>query len=118
MSPDRPTHNRDPMEKQLDVGTWGAFFLWLGISLLAPLSWGVWLLGVGLIILGAQLARRMVALRVEVFWLVAGALFVLGGISEIGPFGFGIAIIPVLCIAAGVGLLAKAVIRRAGPRHG
>ncbi len=117
MSPEAFIDRHDTKEKQLDAGTWGVFFLWLGISFLAHVPWGVWLLGVGVIILGAQLARRMFALRLDVFWLVAGALFVLGGVSEIAPFGANIAIIPVLCIAAGIGLLAKAFTRRAGPHH-
>ncbi len=114
MSAERSTH--DTTERQLDAGTWGVFFLWIGISLLAHVPWGIWLLGVGLIILGAQLARRMLELRVDGFWLVAGGLFVLGGISDIAPFGLGVAVIPTLCIVAGVVLLARAFTRRGGPR--
>jgi hypothetical protein len=117
MKPEGFSDRRDLDEKRLDAGTWGVFFLWLGISFLAHVPWGVWLLGVGVIILGAQLARRMFALRLDGFWLVAGVLFVLGGVSEVAPFGVDIAIIPVLCIAAGIGLLAKAFSRHAGPRH-
>lgn len=117
MSPEPLIDRRDTKEKQLDAGTWGGFFVWLGISLLAHLPWGVWLIGVGVIILGAQLARRMFAVKLDGFWLVAGTFFVLGGISDITPFGVNVAIIPVLCIAAGIGLLAKAFARRAGPRH-
>ncbi len=104
-------------EKQLDAGVWGVFFLWIGISLLAHLPWGVWLLGVGVITLGAQFARKLLDLRLDVFWLVAGALFLLGGLSEIAPFGMSFAIIPVLCIVAGIGLLARALTRHVGPRH-
>lgn len=118
MSPPRDDQRHDTIEKQLEAGTWGVFFVWLGISLLAPVPWGVWLLGVGLIILGAQLARRLFGLRPEIFWLVAGAFFLLGGATEAAPFGVDIAIIPIVCIAAGIGLVAKAVSRRAGPRHG
>ncbi|HSD90437.1 MAG TPA: hypothetical protein VLB44_23075 [Kofleriaceae bacterium] len=104
-------------EKQLDAGTWGVFFLWIGISFLAHIPWAVWLVGVGVLLLGAQIARKMIDLRVDGFWLVAGALFLLGGISEIAPFGMNIAIIPVLCIIGGIVLLARALTRRGGPRH-
>lgn len=104
-------------ERQLDAGTWGVFFLWIGISFLVHVPWGVWLLGVGVILLGAQLARRMLDLRVDGFWLVAGALFLVGGISDVAPFGIDIAIIPALCILAGIILLARALPRRGGPRH-
>lgn len=117
MNSERPLVKTDTNEKQLDAGTWGLFFLWLGISFLAHIPWGVWLLGVGVIVLGAQLGRRMMGARLDGFWLVAGSLFVLGGISDIVPFGFHVAVIPVLCIAAGVVLLAKALPRGAGPHQ-
>ena len=117
MSAELSTSSHATKKKQLDAGTWGVFFLWIGISFLAHVPWGVWLLGVGVIILGAQLARRMFDLRVDGFWLVAGAVFLLGGISDIAPLGIHIAIIPVLCIIGGVILLARALTGRAGPRH-
>jgi hypothetical protein len=53
---------RTPTENQLEVGTWGVFFVWTGIALLADLGWGVWLLGVGAIILGGQVVRRLLTL--------------------------------------------------------
>jgi hypothetical protein len=117
MSPElETTKERDPKEKQLEVGTWGAFFVWLGVSLLAPLAWGVWLGGVGVIILGAQLARRVFGLPLDGFWLIAGVLFVLGGISEIAPFEIALPLIPLLCIIAGLGLLARALAGGAATR--
>ncbi len=111
------TETQDTNDKRLDAGTWGVFFLWLGISFLAHLPWGLWLLGVGVIILGSQIAHSALGLRRDGFWLVAGAVFVIGGISEIAPFGVSIALIPVLCIAAGIGLIAKAMTRHAAPHH-
>jgi hypothetical protein len=117
MNPERPITRTDTKEKQLDAATWGVFFLWLGISFLAHIPWGAWLLGVGVIVLGAQLGRRMLGARLDAFWLVAGVLFVLGGISDIVPFGLHVAVIPVLCIVVGIVLLAKALTRSAGPRH-
>jgi hypothetical protein len=110
------TREHDAREKRFEAGLWGLFFVWLGVSLLAPLSWGVWFLGVGAIVLGAQLARRIAGMNLEFFWLVAGAVFVLGGVAITAPFGIHVGIIPVLCIAAGVGLLARAFAHR--PRHG
>ncbi len=117
MSAELSTQAHATKEKQLEAGTWGLFFVWIGISFLAHLPWGVWLLGVGVLILGAQFARRMIDFRLDGFWLVAGTLFLLGGISEIAPFGISIAIIPVLCIIVGIVLLARALTRHGGPRH-
>lgn len=105
---------REPtaQEKRLEAATWGVFFVWIGICLLAPLPWGAWLLGVGVILLGAQLARRLIGLRAEVFWIVAGAVFLLGGISEVAPLGVDIRLIPLLLIIAGVFLMIRAFTRR------
>lgn len=106
-----PVDKRSANEKRLDAGSWGAFFVWTGVAFLAPLSWGVWLLGVGVIVLGTQLYRRLIKLRMEGFWLVIGSLFVLGGIWEMAGIERHLAIIPILCILAGAGLLANALRR-------
>lgn len=108
---------RDTTEKQLDAGTWGVFLLWIGAWLLAQLSWGVGLFGVGAIILGAQLVRRMLGLRFDGFWLVVGGLFVLAGAWRLAPFGISISLVPALCILAGLGLLGWALSRRATPPY-
>lgn len=106
-----PVEKRNVNEKRLDLGSWGAFFVWTGVAFLAPLSWGVWLLGVGVIILGTQLYGRLIDLRVEGFWLVAGSLFLIGGIWELAGLERRLAIIPIVCIVAGAGLLASALRR-------
>lgn len=114
MSTELATQPHVTKEKQLEAGTWGVFFLWIGIAFLTHLPWGVWLLGVGIILIGAQLARRMFGLGIDGFWMVAGVLLLLGGISDIAPFGIHIAIIPVLCIIAGIVLIARALSRHGG----
>ena len=58
-------------------------------------------------------SRRLLDLHVEVFWLVAGSLFLLGGISEVAPFGIDVKLIPLVCIVAGIVLVARAL--RRGP---
>ncbi len=108
MSPSSDVSGRGK-ERELDVGSWGTFFIWIGVALLAGFPWGVWLIGVGAIVLGTQGLRRFLGLRVETFWLVVGCLFVLGGISGLAELQLGLAIIPVLCIVAGAGLIANAL---------
>lgn len=117
MSPELSSDARDPTEKQLDAGAWGVFLLWIGVWLLAQLSWGVGLFGVGAIILGAQLVRRLIGLRFDGFWLVVGGLFVLAGAWRLAPFGISISLVPTLCILAGIGLVAWALARRASPPY-
>jgi len=92
---------------KLDAAAWGVFFLWVGIALVAGLGWGVGLLGVGVITLGGQAARRYLGLALEGFWLVVGVFFVMGGVWEL--LGLRFAIVPVLLIAIGIVLLASAL---------
>lgn len=94
--------------QKLNAIGWGLFFIWIGIALLANLSWGVGLLGVGILILGGQMARRYMTLRFEAFWVLVGALFVVGGVWEMLSVRVGL--IPILCIGAGVALLVSALI--------
>jgi hypothetical protein len=98
--------------KKLDAIAWGLFFIWIGIALLANLGWGIGLLGVGLLILGGQIARRIVALRIEAFWILVGALFVIGGVWEMLSVRVGL--IPILCIGAGMALLVSALVSKPG----
>ncbi len=93
--------------QKMDAIAWGLFFVWVGIALLANLSWGIGLLGVGVIVLGGQAARKYLALSFEAFWVIVGVLFVLGGIWEL--FHVRVGLIPIVCIVAGVVLLLSAL---------
>jgi energy-coupling factor transporter transmembrane protein EcfT len=66
--------------RKLDAIGWGLFFIWMGATLFAHLGWGVGLLGVGMITLGVQAARKYFELKLEGFWVVMGFFFVLGGV--------------------------------------
>jgi len=91
---------------RLDAAAWGLFFVWVGIALIADIGWGVGLLGVGIITLAAQFARKRFGLAREGFWLVVGLLFVLGGVWEL--LGVQFSLVPLVLIAAGVALLVSA----------
>jgi hypothetical protein len=109
------------LAKNLDTAGWGLFFIWVGIAFLAPVSWGVGLLGVGIITLAGQLARKYVGLPIEGFWLFVGALFLLGGLSEVLGLRFGSgaisgALVPILCIVAGAMLLLSSLRHRTTDR--
>jgi hypothetical protein len=92
---------------KLDAVAWGLFFIWIGIAVLANLGWGIALLGVGILILGKQTARKYMALAIEMFWVVVGALFVMGGVWEL--LSVRVSLIPVVCIMAGIALLVSAL---------
>ncbi len=93
-------------EKMLDGIAWGLFFLWAGVAWLIGIPWSAGLVVTGLIILGAQMARRSFNLDVETFWIAVGILFVLGGIWQ--SFDVGVGFVPVVFLLAGMALLLSA----------
>lgn len=102
-----PAANAPIVAHRLDVAAWGLFFMWLGVALIANVGWGPALLGVGVITLGGQLARRSFKLGVERFWVAVGALFVLGGVWALVDIRF--SLVPVVLIVAGAALLLSAM---------
>jgi hypothetical protein len=98
-----PRAGKKGMSKRLDALGWGLFFIWVGVSLLLDLSWGVGLIGVSAIIFLGQTARRSYGLRIEKFWVVVGGLFLVGGIWEL--FQVQVGLVPILLIVAGCALL-------------
>jgi hypothetical protein len=99
------------VNRRIDAAAWGLFFVWIGIALLANVGWGAALLGVGIITVGAQAARKQFGLAVEGFWVGVGVLFLLGGASAL--FGVQVGFVPLLLIVAGGALLLSAL-RRMG----
>ena len=89
--------------KKIEAIGWGAFFVWIGIVLLADVHIGWALAVVGFITLGGQGARVALGLRTEGFWLVVGTCFLLGGIWEL--IEAQIPLVPVLLIAGGLGVI-------------
>ena len=96
--------------KKLETVGWGLFFIWLGIALLAHLSWGIALLGVGALTLIGQVVRKGMGLRIETFWTVLGTLFVIGGAWLL--LGVEVNLLPVICILAGVALFLSALLHK------
>ena len=102
-----PAANTLVVAHKLDAAAWGLFFVWVGVALIANIGWGLGLLGVGVITLGGQLARKYFSLTIERFWVVVGFLFALGGVWEL--LGLQFSLVPILLIVAGVALLVSAV---------
>ena len=102
---------RSSLNKKLDAAAWGLFFIWTGTAFLADVDWGAGLLGVGMITLGAQVARRYFSLKLEGFWVVVGFLFTVGGIWKL--FQVQVGFMPILCIIAGFALLVSIFVGRA-----
>jgi hypothetical protein len=99
---------RRAMIKKLDSIGWGLFFIWIGVALLVDLGWGVTLLGVGIIAIGEQMARRYFGNPIEGFWFTVGILFVISGLWELLNLGDA-PIVPTLSIIVGLVLLVSAL---------
>ena len=93
--------------RRLDAGGWGLFFIWVGVALIAGLGWGAGFLGVGILTLSVQVARKFLRVGAEPFWIVVGALFVAGGVAEFLTLELNL--LPVLLIVAGLGLVISAL---------
>ncbi len=102
--------------RKLEGVGWGIFFIWLGIAFLANIGWGAGLLGVGVIALGSQGARKYFGLHVERFGLVIGIVFVLWGIWDLLKIQFGAlpipgGLLPILLIVLGIVFVVSALRR-------
>jgi hypothetical protein len=100
---EKKTAEQTHAAKMLEVAGWALFFIWIGISFLAKFHIGVGLVGIALITLGGQIARKFYGLKLEGFWVIVGLLFLLGGIWEL--FTPKIPLVPILLIVAGAVLL-------------
>ncbi len=105
-----PDDRTSPLARQIDAGAWALFFIWLGFTILAQVPWGWFLIGIAVLILGAQAVRRQANLKVETFAIVIGLIFLVGGVWELLALQW--PLIPILLILFGAYLLQKAV--RAG----
>jgi hypothetical protein len=96
------TRGEDLADK-IDAIGWGLFFIWVGIAFLSDVNFGVGLLVVGVITLGAQAARKYFGLSLEGFWVVAGLFFTAGGLWEL--VNIKQSLVPILLIIVGVLLI-------------
>jgi len=94
---------RHDQASMVDTIGWALFFVWVGIAWLAELDFGVSLLGVAVITLGGQLARKLMGFKFEGFWVIVGLLFALGGIWELTDIE--ISLVPILLIIVGLALV-------------
>ncbi len=109
----RTVSERVPVEKTLDGAGWGLLFIWIGISLATHVGWGVALVGVGVIMLGVQAARRLAGLALDRFALTVGGVLVAGGIWE--RVNGSVELVPLLSIGVGIVLLVSALGGRRRP---
>jgi hypothetical protein len=102
---DQKVENTQALAKKLDAAGWGAFFIWTGIAFLTNVSWGVGLIGVGVIVLAGIAAQRYFSLPMSWFWLMMGLIFVVWGVSEVLKIELGGILWPIVSVVVGLGIL-------------
>ncbi len=94
--------------RYLDSVVWAVLFLWVGVAMLAELPWGWFLVGVGVLILAAQFARKQMDAKIEGFWVASGIVFLAGGLWNLFAMPWPLA--PILLVLLGAVMLGKIVI--------
>ncbi len=104
----------EPSERARNLGyvVWALFFIWAGVSILAALTWGSFLLGVGLLVVAAQLARWQMVMEIEGFWVGCGIVFLAAGIWSLLDLPWPLSAI--MLIALGAVLLGKVFVASRG----
>lgn len=110
--------NRDSgkraLDRQLEGIGWALFLIMIGgLALIPNVPGGVWLIGVGLIMLGLNGARYLNGIRMRNFTLVLGTLALLLGVAEL--LGLDWPVFPILLILIGASVIFD-VIMRGAPR--
>lgn len=109
-----PSSEHDPgrreTDRKINSRTGGALLIWIGAALLSGTGWGIGLVGVGVILLVEQLARRHLALKYERFWVIVGAAALFFGIGI--AVGLKDAFVPILLVVIGGILVAKTFMDR------
>lgn len=104
---DMTTDRKKVVESKLASTGWGLVFLWIGLAMLAGLSSGIGLLGIGVIILGLQLVRKYIDLGMEGFWVIIGLMFTFGGLGSL--YEKDVPVLATVLVLAGLLLLVSVI---------
>ena len=102
--------------KRLDEIAWALVLVMTGALWLAPKGMfpeGTWLLGVGLIVLGLNAARRLRGLKASGFGIIVGLGALAAGAGRI--LGQDLPLVPILLIGLGLGLVVRSALAKDRP---
>ncbi len=94
------------VRRRIDAAGWGLLLLLTGVALLLPdqhLAEIIWLIGAGLVLLGANAARHLAGLNMSTSNFVLGSVALAAGVAAI--FGIDLPLIPIILILFGGSLL-------------
>ena len=90
--------------RSIDAIGWALFFIWVGVALLANLSWTVSLVGTAAIILGVQGTLLIRRERLDVFMAAVGIVLLIGVVAD--EYGSPLSLFPALLVVIGITMLA------------
>ncbi len=101
------------MNRNIETLAWGALFVWWGITELVTLPTGVGLLGVGVILLGANASRYLQGIRINGFSTCIGVLALIwGGLELAGTVvPFELPVFAILLITLGATIVGLEFVR-------
>lgn len=100
-------HESKTKAKRITTIGWGLFFIWLGVVLMFNVGTGLILIGVGIISLGIQVARRYIGLDSDGFWILVAILFIIVGVWEL--FDVSLPLMSVFLVVIGMAFLISAL---------
>lgn len=99
-----------PKTRDVDAIAWAVLFIWAGMTLLIHAGVGAFLVGLGAIMAGAEIARFLRGESIDRLWLVCGAVALVAGILEQAHVSWRLA--PALLIALGAGVILNNLLAR------
>ena len=103
---------KEHLNKRFEAVAWGLFLIMIGCLWLIPndqVPEGTWLIGVGVIMLGINLARNLKGIKMSGFTIFLGILALCIGIGDY--FGVDLPIFPILIILWGFYNISKSSIK-------
>lgn len=109
-----PMEKRDSgiraLDRQLEGISWALFLIMIGgVWLIPNVPEGVWLIGVGVIMLGLNVTRYLNGIRMGLFSSVLGVLALALGVAEL--FGLNWPVLPMILILIGANILYDVIVR-------
>jgi hypothetical protein len=108
--PSDGSSDQHDVARQIDSCAWAVFFIWLGVVMLAGVPWAWFLVGVGILVLGAQIIRQQRNLKIETFGLVIGFIILAAGVWDL--LALPLPLMPIILIVLGGYLLWKTLLAR------
>ena len=100
------TEREQALHRKLDAIGWGAFFVWMGLTMLIKVfPAGTAAIGIGIIIMAEAVARLVLSASISAFWVLLGIIFLAAGFGEV--FAINFPLLPIAFLVCGVLLIVR-----------